>query len=270
MSRPTSCAENDLSLADNELLLESDYMSTILNTLNGFCKVNLEVPQTKLFFSSDSLLPINAKIKLSNKEHTYHRSNTPDHIADVFKNVVNLQHNDNIENIDLNQLRTSNQKSVDQFQMYSEPPSNESNSCSTNQREEKKKCMSPKNKKRKTKYNKLSNLDPSQDLTSLISMQIKSNLNDLNCSDKINRMEIPDCGTNVTNSHLDQNFLSNDIKNLKNTLNNTQGTSTGQLMTQKTSDVTFSDKLISQSECPLCFGIYPTSDIEAHASECNI
>ncbi|XP_050527724.1 uncharacterized protein LOC126897846 isoform X2 [Daktulosphaira vitifoliae] len=244
MSRPTSCAENDLSLADNELLLESDYMSTILNTLNGFCKVNLEVPQTKLFFSSDSLLPINAKIKLSNKEHTYHRN--------------------------LNQLRTSNQKSVDQFQMYSEPPSNESNSCSTNQREEKKKCMSPKNKKRKTKYNKLSNLDPSQDLTSLISMQIKSNLNDLNCSDKINRMEIPDCGTNVTNSHLDQNFLSNDIKNLKNTLNNTQGTSTGQLMTQKTSDVTFSDKLISQSECPLCFGIYPTSDIEAHASECNI
>jgi len=46
----------------DEDISEVDHLPSILSFVNGYCKVNLEVPQVNLFYSENCLLPINAKV----------------------------------------------------------------------------------------------------------------------------------------------------------------------------------------------------------------
>lgn len=140
---------------DEECTSDSDYITTVLSYLNGYCKVNLVVPQTSLFCTSDSLLPINAKvndIKLNNKINTNQIGNTSDNLADMLKNVVNLK---NDENVNDKELQATDKGLVDEFKTYSKPSYHISDYTNySGRKEEKKRSVSPKGKKKKNKCNK--------------------------------------------------------------------------------------------------------------------
>lgn len=158
------------SLFDEESVSDNDYLTTVLKLLNGYCKVNLVVPQTNLFYTSDSLLPINAKVNdntLNNKVDKSINSNSPDNLSHILKNVVDLKKDENFEE---NEFQSSDNRSVDEFRIYSKP-SYSDNSNYFVKKEENRRSISPKGKKKKNKYNKI------DDVLSTLENQTQSSSN---------------------------------------------------------------------------------------------
>lgn len=82
------------TLSDEESLSESDYLTSVLSIVNGYCKVNLVIPQTSTFYTKESLLPINAKVNRYKPNNNIPKSqmiNTCDDIADMLKNTMFLK-----------------------------------------------------------------------------------------------------------------------------------------------------------------------------------
>lgn len=149
------------SLFDEESVSDSDYLTTVLNLLNGYCKVNLVVPQTNLFHTSDSLLPINAKVNentLNNKVNKNKIGNTTDSLTHILKNSLDLKN----ERFEENEFQSSDNTSVDEFKIYSKP-SYSDNSNNFGKKEEKRRSISPKGRKKKNKYNKIDDVLSSLD-----------------------------------------------------------------------------------------------------------
>lgn len=142
--------------SDDEPISENDYLTSVLGIVNGYCKLNIEVPQINLFYTSDNLLPINAKINNSmvNEMNENIAINTSDYIANTFKNVVSLKANESLENMEDVQSSVSNNDSIDEFQIYSKPSYSDDNRM-IEKKEDIKRLVSPKNKRKKTKYNKM-------------------------------------------------------------------------------------------------------------------
>lgn len=140
-------------MLEEELLSEiDDYLPSILNMINGYCKVNLVVPQTSTFCSSQSLLPINAKADstlLNNKVQKSKLNNSPDIITGMLKNI-NFNTNDNV-----NDKRLFDKTSVDEFQEYSKPSYSENTNNLNKKEETTNDIMSPKNRKKKNMYRKI-------------------------------------------------------------------------------------------------------------------
>lgn len=185
------------SLYNEESAFDSDYLTTILNLLNGYCKVNLIVPQTNLFYTSDSLLPINAKVNdniLNNKVDKNKIGNTPDSLTHILKNALDLKNDDRFEE---NEFQSSDSTSIDEFKIYSKP-SYSDNSNNFEKKEENRRSISPKGRKKKNKYNKI------DDVLSTLENQTRSSSNiplDQNMSsDYFNQYE---------NERLNENFHSN-------------------------------------------------------------
>lgn len=105
-----------------ELLFEIDDLTSVLKVVNGYCKINLVVPQTSQFYKSDSLLPINAKpTTLNNTVNKSLINDTFDDIVDTFKKEVNLKANESMEYLDEKKSHFSHKMSADgEFQVYSE------------------------------------------------------------------------------------------------------------------------------------------------------
>lgn len=76
-----------MSLKKNSSNEDSIFEQDLLSVFNGYCKINLEVPQISLFYTSDSLLPINAKVSSNSVP-----KNTDDNMTDIF----NLKINENV------------------------------------------------------------------------------------------------------------------------------------------------------------------------------
>jgi len=177
-------------LSDDESVSENDYLMSVLNIVNGYCKINLVVPQINLFYSRDSLLPINAKkdnLTLNNLIHKSPPSNTPDSIADMLKNVVDLKSDKNTENSNENQLQLSKKNTIDEFKVYSKVSYDDS-SDPTELKEEKKIIVSPRGKKKKNKYNKIENMSSSSNNLNLEPSTSSTHKLDQNvCTDYINQ-----------------------------------------------------------------------------------
>lgn len=108
-----------------EINEESKPEHGLLSVFNGFCKINLEVPQISLFYTSDNLIPINANVVTN----SFMYKNTVDNMADIFKN---LKIND----------PAGLPPVLDEFEMYSNSlQKQDENRCS----------LSPKNKRKKNK-----------------------------------------------------------------------------------------------------------------------
>lgn len=135
-----------------ESISENDYLKSVMKVVNGYCKINLVVPQINLFHKSDSMLPINATVNDTALNNTFNKnqiSNKPDAIVNMLKNVINSKDNEDIDSSDSNNLYSSN-SSASEFQMYSKPSYSENSDLT-----DKKKSVSPKVKKKKNKYNKM-------------------------------------------------------------------------------------------------------------------
>lgn len=148
---------NDKS-SDEESISESEYLASILNLLNGHCKVNFVVPQISSFYTSDSLLPINAKVNsftLNSKEYNnIGNVPTPDSIANILKSMIHFKSDETDKNLEDN-------KSVDEFQVYLRPTySDNSNQMGNN--ENKKISVSPRTKKKKNKINYMTSTSDNQ------------------------------------------------------------------------------------------------------------
>lgn len=145
-------AYNDKS-SDEDSISESEYLASIMSLLNGHCKINFVVPQISSFCTSDSLLPINAKVNnstLNNKDYNeIHNAPTPDSITNMLKNVIHLKSDENNEDLDDKQLHSFDNKPDDEFQVYSKPSYSDNSNMGKN--EDKKICMSPRTKKKKNK-----------------------------------------------------------------------------------------------------------------------
>lgn len=143
-------------MSDDESVSDNDYLTSVLSIVNGYCKMNLVVPQTSLFYSSDSLLPINAKVNntiLNNKSHNSLVINSPDNLTNILKNI-DLKAD---ENIDEKRFHSPNKPYVDEFQVYSKPSYSDNSNRLENTEENKNE--SPKGKKKKNKYYKNSMSD---------------------------------------------------------------------------------------------------------------
>lgn len=184
------------SLFDEESALDSDYLTTVLSLLNGYCKVNLVVPQTNLFYTSDSLLPINAKVNdniLHNKVNKNKINTTPDSLSHLLKNV-DLKSDDNFEE---NKFQSSNNTSIDELKTYSKP-SYSDNSNNFGKKEENRRSISPKGKKKKNKYNKI------DDVLSTLENQTLSSSNK-----HIDQNTSSDYFNQYNNERLEDSLLSN-------------------------------------------------------------
>lgn len=146
---------NSKIMSDDESLSDSDYMTSVLSMVNGYCKINLVVPQTSLFCSEDSLLPINAKVNdttLNNNSKKNQVINTPDSLTNILKNI-DLKAD---ENTDDKTFHSPNKTYVDEFQVYSKPSYSDNSNLLVKTEENK---SEPKGKKKKNKYNRVSSLD---------------------------------------------------------------------------------------------------------------
>jgi len=188
---------NSKIMSDDKSLSGNKYLTSVSSMVNGYCKINLVVPQTTLFYSSDSLLPINAKLNdltLNNNTHQNRVINTPKSLTNVLKNI-DLKAN---ENIDDKKFDSPNKTYVDEFQVYSK----QSYSDNSNLLEKTEKNSSePNGKKKKNKFRKVS-LTDNQTL-------VPSSHTDQNCSNEyFNQFESEVLGDGhikheeVRNSHL--------------------------------------------------------------------
>jgi len=141
---------------EEELLFEIDDLASVLKVVNGYCKINLVVPQTSQFYKSDSLLPINAKpTTLNNTVNKSLINDTFNDIADAFKKGVNLKANESIEYLDDKKSRFPHKMSGhSEFQVYSEH-------CGL--AEEKEMIKKGDKKKKKNRYNKMGTASSSFD-----------------------------------------------------------------------------------------------------------
>ncbi|XP_003241683.1 nuclear transcription factor Y subunit alpha [Acyrthosiphon pisum] len=250
---------NSRIMSDDESLYESDYLTSVLSMVNGYCKINLVVPQTSLFYSGDSLLPINAKVNdttLNNNSHKNQVINTPESLTNVFKNI-DLKVD---ENIDDKTFHSPNKTYVDELQVYSKPSYSDNSNLLVKTEENK---SEPKGKKKKNKYNRVSSLD-NQTL-------VPSTHKDQNCSNEyFNQFE----SDVLDDGHIkqEQELRNKQAKNIKNSISNNghQSRSRTSPPRQNPENEITNENVSLQSQCPLCFGLYPTPDIEAHASECSI
>lgn len=161
--------------SDDDTMFESDYLTSVLKMVNGYCKLNLEVPQISSFYSSDSLLPINAKANCTLLNNETHNNITPDNV-DMFKNVMHLKTNEHVDNLDEKQLHSSNKISIDEYKIYSKPSYSE-NSNYVDKKEHMGRSVSPKTR-RKKKYIRSSNVSStSYNQTLPISTQIHTDQN---------------------------------------------------------------------------------------------
>lgn len=165
-------------MSDDESLSDSDYLTSVLSLVNGYCKINLVVPQTTLFYSSDSLLPINAKVTdttLNNNSHKNLVINKPDMLTNILKDIdLNVD-----ENTDDKKFQSPNITYVDEFQVYSKPSYSDNSNLLVKTEENK---NEPKGKKKKNKYNRVS-LSDNQTI-------VPSTHTDQNCSNEyFNRFE---------------------------------------------------------------------------------
>lgn len=161
-------------LLDEESVSDHDYLTSVLRVLNGYCKVNLVVPQTNSFYTSDSLLPINAKVRditLHNKVSNNQMNNTSDSFSHILKNVADLKID---ENSDDKELQSSDKTSNDEFKMYSKPFYSDNSNES-----EKKHNMSLKGKRKKNKMRSDAMLSTSENQASSSSnMHVDQNSTD--------------------------------------------------------------------------------------------
>lgn len=187
---------NSKIMSDDESLYDYDYLTSVLSMVNGYCKINLVVPQTTLFYSSDSLLPINAKVNditLNNNIHQNQVINTPNKLINILKNV-NLKEN---ENIDDKKFDSPNKTHVNEFQVY--PKQSYSDNSNLLEKTEDNRSE-PNGKKKKNKFSKVS-LTDNQTL-------VPSTNTDQNCSNEyFNQFESEVLGDGhikqeVRNSHL--------------------------------------------------------------------
>lgn len=224
-------------MSDDESVSDSDYLTSVLSMVNGYCKMNLVVPQTNLFYSSNSLLPINAKVNsttLNNKNLNSQVINSPDTLSNMLKNI-DLKSD---KNMDDKRFQSPNKPYVDEIQVYSKP------SYSDNS-------------------NLLGNTEENKNET--------SEGTDQNCSNEyFNQFESEVLADGRMKQ--DQELRKKQIKIIKNNISN-NGVQTRSRAThsQQNPENEITNKNVPlQSECPLCFVLYPTPDIEAHASECSI
>ncbi|XP_025200552.1 uncharacterized protein LOC112598341 isoform X2 [Melanaphis sacchari] len=224
---------NSKIMLDDESVSDSDYLTSVLSIVNGYCKINLVVPQTSLFYANDSLLPINAKVNNTTLNNTSHNSpviNAPDKLGNMLKNIdLNSD-----ENIDDKKFNSPNKPRADEFQIYSKPSySNDSNIL-----EKENKNESPK---------------------------------DQNCSKEyLNQFESE--AYDVERLKKEQELRKKQLKNIKNSIrNNGYQTRTRASSSQQNPENEITNENVPlHSQCPLCFVSFPTPDIEAHASECSI
>jgi len=111
---------NSKTMSDDGSVSDSDYLTSVLNMVNGYCKMNLVVPQTNLFYSSNSLLPINAKVNsstLDDKNLNSQVINSPDSMSNIFKNI-DLKAD---KNMDDKRFQSPNKPYIDEIQVYSKP-----------------------------------------------------------------------------------------------------------------------------------------------------
>lgn len=158
-------------MSDDEAVSERDYLTSVLNVVNGYCKINFVIPQINSFNKNNSLLPINAKVDVTVLNNTIHKSQlnmTPDTLVNMLKNSVDLKDDDSFENLDDKQFQLSNNSSADDFQIYCD------NSDIIEKKEDKKRTVSPRGKKKKNKYNKVDPLDNSP-LVPSTNLSINSN-----------------------------------------------------------------------------------------------
>ncbi|CAH1732997.1 unnamed protein product [Aphis gossypii] len=226
---------NNRAMSDDESVSDSDYLTSVLNMVNGYCKMNLVVPQTNLFYSSNSLLPINAKVNsttLNNKNLNSQVINSPNSLSNMLKNI-DLKSD---KNMDDKRFQSPNKPYADEIQVYSKP------SYSDNS-----------NLLGKTEENK------------------NGSSEDQNCSNEyFNQFENEVLADGRMKQ--DQELRKKQIKSIKNNISN-NGVQTRSRAThsQQNPENEITNKNVPlQSECPLCFVLYPTPDIEAHASECSI
>ncbi|XP_026818539.1 putative uncharacterized protein DDB_G0282133 isoform X1 [Rhopalosiphum maidis] len=251
---------NSKIMSDDESVSDSDYLTSVLSIVNGYCKMNLVVPQTSLFYSSDSLLPINAKVNnttLNNRSHNSLVINSPDSLTNILKNI-DLKAD---KNIDDKRFHSPNKPYVDEFQVYSKPSYSDNSNRLENTEENKNE--SPKGKKKKNKYNK-SSMSDNQTLVS-------STHTDQNSSNEyFNQFE----SEALDDGHMkqEQELRKKQMKNIKNSISNNgyQTRSRASSSQQNPENEITNENVPQQSQCPLCFVLYPTPDIEAHASECSI
>lgn len=167
---------NNRRSSDDETMSESEYLTSVLKMVNGYCKLNLEVPQTNSFCSNDSLLPINAVANSTLLDNKIHNNIMPDNVADMFKNVMNLKTDKHVDNLDGKQLHSSNKASIDEYKIYSKPSYSE-NSNYTDKKEYIGRSVSPKTR-RKKKYIRSGNMSStSYNQTLPTSIQIHSDQN---------------------------------------------------------------------------------------------
>uniref|UniRef100_A0A2S2PNX8 Uncharacterized protein n=1 Tax=Schizaphis graminum TaxID=13262 RepID=A0A2S2PNX8_SCHGA len=247
-------------MSDDESGSDSDYLTSVLSIVNGYCKMNLVVPQTNLFYSSDSLLPINAKVNNTtlNNSHNSLVINSPDNLTNILKNI-DLKAD---ENIDDKKFHSPNKPYVDEFQVYSKPSYSDNSNRLENTEEIKNE--SPKDKKKKNKYNK-SSISDNQTLVS-------STHTDQNSSNEYFNQFGSEA---LDDGHImkqEQELRKKQMKNIKNSISNNayQTRSRASSSQQNAENEITNENVPLQSQCPLCFVLYPTPDIEAHASECSI
>lgn len=101
--------------SDEDGTNENAFLTSILSILNGYCKINLEVQQVNLFYSNDSLLPINAKVN----SNTYNNIHKVQSVQKLRSNTNILKNEENIESAC--QSNSLNKPSNAEFQMYSKP-----------------------------------------------------------------------------------------------------------------------------------------------------
>lgn len=167
---------NNKIMLEEELLSEhDDFLPSVLSMINGYCKVNLEVPQTSAFYSSLSLLPINAKVNSTILNNTIQKSkinNSPDIIADMLKNV------NSIADDTIDEKSVSDKISFNKLQEHSKP-SYPDNTNQLSVKEDTKTTISPKGRKKKNKFSKVETASAS---TSDNQTQVLSHRSDQNSS----------------------------------------------------------------------------------------
>ncbi|CAH1732998.1 unnamed protein product [Aphis gossypii] len=232
---------NNRAMSDDESVSDSDYLTSVLNMVNGYCKMNLVVPQTNLFYSSNSLLPINAKVNsttLNNKNLNSQVINSPNSLSNMLKNI-DLKSD---KNMDDKRFQSPNKPYADEIQVYSKPS-----------------------------YSDNSNLLGKTEENKNGSSEVSSPHTDQNCSNEyFNQFENEVLADGRMKQ--DQELRKKQIKSIKNNISN-NGVQTRSRAThsQQNPENEITNKNVPlQSECPLCFVLYPTPDIEAHASECSI
>lgn len=169
---------------EKESVLKTYYHPTrAIGLMNGFFKLNFEVPQMKSFYSSDCLYPINAKVNsvmLNNTIDESNRMKTPDSIADNTDIIANnlkslsLTTHENKENVYDNQSYSSNLATYN-LKTYSKP-SYSGISNNVEKKEEEKINLSLINSELKRKLNTMCRLAASNNQTlEPTSLQTKKN-----------------------------------------------------------------------------------------------